>query len=101
MFLSYKNSKETVKRIGLFLLFQLCILSLPAQVNTDRVMAIGRNALYFEDYILSIQYFNQVIRAKPWLAEPYFYRAIAKLSLDDYKGAEEDCSLCLERNPYY
>ena len=71
-----------------------------AQINTDRVLAIGRNALYFEDYVLSIQYFNQVIKAKPWIAEPYFYRAVAKINLDDYKGAEEDCSLCLERNPF-
>ncbi len=61
---------------------------------------IGRNALYFEDYVLSIQYFNQVIKAKPWLAEPYFYRAVAKINLDDYQGAEEDCSLCLQRNPF-
>ena len=71
-----------------------------AQINTERVMSIGRNALYFEDYILSIQYFNQVIKVKPYLAEPYFYRAIAKLELDDYKGAEEDCTLAIERNPF-
>lgn len=71
-----------------------------AQINTDRVLTIGRNALYFEDYVLSIQYFNQVIKAKPWMAEPYFYRAVAKLNLDDYKGAEEDCTLCLQRNPF-
>ncbi len=71
-----------------------------AQVNTDRMIAIGRNALYFEDYVLSIQYFNQVIKAKPYLAEPYLYRAIAKFNLDDYKGAESDISLCLERNPF-
>lgn len=83
-----------------FLLFQLCAWTLTAQVNTDRVLAVGRNALYFEDYVLSIQYFNQVIRAKPWLAEPYFYRAVAKLNLDDFQGAEDDCSLCLERNPF-
>lgn len=84
------------------LLFTLYIgsLSLSAQINTDRVLSIGRNALYFEDYVLSIQYFNQVINAKPWLAEPYFYRAIAKVNLDDFKGAEEDCSLSLERNPF-
>ena len=73
---------------------------LQAQVNTNRVMAIGKNALYFEDYILSIQYFNQVIKSKPYLAEPYLYRALAKLSLDDYKGAEADFTLCLERNPF-
>ena len=101
MFVSDKSCNKITKRKILFILFQLFMLSLSAQVNTDRVMAIGRNALYFEDYILSIQYFNQVIRAKPWLAEPYFYRAIAKLSLDDYKGAEEDCTMSLEQNPYY
>ena len=75
-------------------------LAMSAQINTDRVLAIGRNALYFEDYVLSIQYFNQVIKAKPWIAEPYFYRAVAKINLDDYKGAEEDCTLCLQRNPF-
>ena len=71
-----------------------------AQVNTEQVMNIGRNAMYFEDYVLSIQYFNQVIGMKPYLADPYFYRAVAKLNLSDYKGAEEDCSLAIERNPF-
>ncbi|MDR1813654.1 MAG: tetratricopeptide repeat protein [Tannerella sp.] len=89
-----KNSFVTL------LLILLCSLTAKAQINTDRVIAIGRNALYFEDYILSIQYFNQVIRAKPWLAQPYFYRAVAKLSLDDFSGAEEDCTLALQQNPF-
>ena len=35
-------------------------------------MLMGRNALYYEDYILAIQRFNSVISAKPYLAEPYF-----------------------------
>ena len=48
-----------------------------AQINTDQVIRIGQNALYFEDYMLSIQYFNQAIQAKPYLAQPYFLRAIA------------------------
>lgn len=71
-----------------------------AQINTEQVMNIGRNALYFEDYILSIQYFNQVIQQKPYLAEPYFYRAVAKISLDDYMGAEADATQCIEINPF-
>ena len=71
-----------------------------SQVNTEQVMNIGRNAMYFEDYVLSIQYFNQVISMKPYLADPYLYRAVAKLNLSDYKGAEEDCSLAIERNPF-
>ena len=69
-------------------------------MNTDRITAIGRNALYFEDYVLSIQYFNQVIRLKPYLSEPYFYRAVAKIQLEDYQGALRDCNAALERNPF-
>lgn len=49
-----------------------------AQINTDRVMMIARNALYFEDYVLSIQYFNQVINAKPYLYEPYFSEGLPR-----------------------
>ncbi len=90
-----------MKRYTLVLLLFFSSLTLFSQVNTDRVMMIGKNALYFEDYVLSIQYFNQVITAKPYLAEPYYYRAMAKFMLDDFLGAEEDATRCLERNPYY
>ena len=71
-----------------------------AQLNTDRITSIGRNALYFEDYVLSIQYFNQVIKLKPYLAEPYQLRAIAKIQLSDYQGALRDCNAAIERNPF-
>ena len=71
-----------------------------AQINTDQVVNIGRNALYFEDYILAIQYFNQAIKAKPFLAEPYFFRSVAKISLEDYRGAEQDAGMAIERNPF-
>ena len=71
-----------------------------AQLNTTRVMEIGRNALYFEDYVLSIQYFNKVIDAKPFLHEPYFFRGLAKFYLDDFIGAGEDLTLAISRNPY-
>lgn len=77
-----------------------CRVNAEAQINTDQVMRVGQNALYFEDYMLSIQYFNQVIQAKPYLAQPYFYRAIAKLNLEDYRGAEEDATLAIERNRF-
>ncbi len=50
--------------------------------------------------MLSIQYFNQVISLKPYLAEPYFYRAIAKIQLEDYQGALRDCNAAIERNPF-
>ena len=71
-----------------------------AQYNTDRLVMIGRSALYYEDYVLSIQYFNQAISAKPYLYEPWFFRGVAKFYLDDFRGAESDCTQAIERNPY-
>ena len=73
---------------------------LKAQINTDHMMMVGRNALYFKDYVLSIQYFNQVINAKPYLFEPYFFRGLAKFYLDDFGGAESDCTQAIDRNPF-
>ncbi|TLX76622.1 tetratricopeptide repeat protein [Labilibacter sediminis] len=71
-----------------------------AQIDTDRVLIIGRNALYYEDYVLAISYFNKVIRVKPYLAEPFYYRAYAKYSLDDLKGAEEDMNKAIDISPF-
>lgn len=71
-----------------------------AQVNAEQVLTIGRNVLSMEDYLLAIQYFNLAIKSKPYLADAYFLRGLAKLSLDDYEGAVADCTLALERNKY-
>ncbi|NDW08501.1 tetratricopeptide repeat protein [Dysgonomonas sp. 520] len=85
--------------LSVFIFFSL--LPVSAQViDTDKVMVIGRNALYYEDYVLAIQYFNQVVKAKPYLAEPYFYRGLSKYFLEDFKGAEEDFDACIKRNPF-
>lgn len=78
----------------------LTVAPLWGQIDVEHVISIGRNALYFNDYVVSIGYFNQAIDTRPWLADPYFYRAVAKVNLEDYKGAEQDATLCLERNPF-
>ena len=89
------------RRAAVILYMLLAMLPLAtAQLNTERIMEIGRNALYFEDYVLSIQYFNKVVEAKPFLHEPYFFRGLAKFYLDDYKGAEKDLDKAIEKNPY-
>ncbi len=92
-----------MKRIYLSIIALLSLLNLSvakAQIDVEHVISIGRNALHFEDYLVSMGYFGQAIDSRPWLAEPYFYRAVAKLSLEDFGGAEADASLCLERNPF-
>ena len=52
----------------ILLIFTLAIslaFSIPmrAQVNAEQVLNIGRNVLGMEDYMLAIQYFNQIGRA--------------------------------------
>lgn len=86
-------------RKALFLLFACPQLGW-SQINADRVMLMGRNALYYEDYVLSMQYFNMVINAKPYLSEPYFYRGLAKFYLEDFSGASQDCKEAVEKNPF-
>jgi tetratricopeptide (TPR) repeat protein len=92
------------QRIRLYVLSVLAFIAgaVPAiaQINAEQIVKVGQNALYFDDYVLSIQYFNRAIAAKPYLAQPYFLRAIAKLNLEDYRGAEEDAAEAIERNPF-
>lgn len=71
-----------------------------AQINTSQVTNLGRTALMSHDYWLAIQYFNQVIYQEPTLAEPYYYRAVAKMALGDCKGACDDVTQCIGLNPF-
>ena len=105
-FKGYHNGREgggRFVRIALFVIISLTShfssLSCFAQFNTDRLVMIGRSALYYEDYVLSIQYFNQAISAKPYLFDPWYFRAVAKYYLDDFEGAEGDCGEAIQRNP--
>lgn len=95
-----KNIQSIYWRLMVLLAMLVTAMGVHAQINTEQVVNIGRNALYFEDYILAIQYFNQAIKTKPFLAEPYFYRSVAKISLEDYRGAELDAGMAIERNPF-
>lgn len=81
-------------------LFAMMPVRLSAQINTDQVMRMGQNMIYFGDYELAIQCFNRVIEAKPRTERAFLYRAIALLNLDDYTGAEADASRAIELNPF-
>ncbi len=92
-----------MKSLAIFFLLVISMLlsiSAKAQINAEQVITIGRNVLSMDDYMLAIQYFNQAIKAKPYLADPYFLRGLAKMNLDDYKGAELDCTEALRRNKF-
>ena len=72
-----------------------------AQWNTNNILRMGQNAIYFDDYVTAIDNFNNIIRVKPYLSEPYFFRGLAKLNLDDYEGAIQDYTKAIELNPNY
>lgn len=92
--------KNLTSALAALLLLIFVVLPAKGQVNAEQCVTIGRNVLSMDDYMLSIQYFNQAIKAKPYLSDPYFFRGLAKLYLEDYKGAEEDCTLAIERNKF-
>lgn len=94
------NCSREVKKLFVILSFLLFPYILSAQYNVDRLIMSGRVAVYYEDYVLGIQYFNQAISLKPYLWEPWQMRAIAKFNLDDYRGAESDASEAIKLNPY-
>ena len=71
-----------------------------AQYNVDRLITNGEVALHYDDYVLSIQYFNKVLALKPYLWLPWYDRAVAKFYLDDYIGSEGDATKAIELNPY-
>ena len=61
---------------------------------------IGRSALYYEDYVLSIQYFNQAITAKPFLYEPWglwYNRVLCRIENKDYDRANADLDTMMTR----
>lgn len=89
-----------MKQYLVLLLLAAGTLVAKAQYNVERLVTSGQVALHYEDYVLAIQYFNQVIALKPFLYEPWQGRAAAKFFLDDFVGAEADASEAISLNPY-
>ena len=72
------------RKIVVMLIALIAFVKANAQYNVDRLITSGEVALHYEDYVLSIQYFNKVLALKPYLWLPWYDRAVAKFSLDDY-----------------
>jgi len=98
-----KKNQMRALLIFLVLGFTLSISSvqLKAQLNTNNIFDKGRNAIYFDDYTEAITKFNDIIRVKPYLPEPYFFRGLAKSYLEDFNGAIVDYTKAIELNPNY
>ena len=64
---TYCNIKKWLMRITFLLIAINIAVSGKGQIDTENVLLLGRNAVYFDDYLTAIHYFNQAIEAKPYL----------------------------------
>ena len=69
-------------------------ISVLSQLNIDYYIQQGRQQLYHYRYSQAIKTFNMVIEYRPYHAEAYFLRGIAKYNLQDYYGAERIQGQC-------
>lgn len=90
-----------MKRIFLIGLVFLLTLQGQAQLNINQFIRVGQTRIQIGNYTGAIEYFNIVIKFKPYLPEAYFYRGVAKHQLEDYRGAIEDYNKAIEIKPFY
>lgn len=89
--------KKTILIGLLFFPSLLCF----GQWNVNNILQMGKSAIFFDDYVEAIDKFNNIIRIKPYLPEPFFFRGVAKLSLEDFEGAVLDCAEAIKLSPNY
>lgn len=64
-------------------------------------MRVGQTRIQIGNYVGAIEHFNIVIKFKPQLPEPYFYRGVAKHHLEDFRGSIRDYDQAISIKPYY
>ncbi len=97
-----RTVKKSMKKyiIALVLLLSTALLT-EAQLNINHYMRVGRTRISIENYTGAIEYFNIVIKFKPYLPEAYFYRGVAKFQLEDFRGSIIDYNKAIEMKPFY
>lgn len=85
------------------LLFLLVFINYAAsaQINVNNYITSGQAKIQTGNYLGAIENFNIVIKFRPRLPEPYFFRGLAKQQLEDFRGAIEDYTKAIEIKPYY
>jgi len=85
-----------------FLILLLLITNLAySQLNIGYYMRVGETRIQIGNYVGAIENFNIVIKFKPYLPEPYYFRGVAKHQLEDFRGAIKDYDMAIEIKPFY
>ena len=95
-----KSTNTTIIKKHLIILICSCFFSLSAQYHKGHYLQEGRFELGQKNYAKAIEKLSIAIGFEPRWYDAYFYRAVAKFELDDYKGAEEDFSVAINLYPY-
>jgi tetratricopeptide (TPR) repeat protein len=90
-----------MKKFLLIFILIIQFTGLEAQLNINHYIRVGRTRIQIGNYVGAIEYFNIVIKFKPYLPEPFFYRGVAKSQLEDFRGAIRDYDKAIEIKPYY
>ena len=85
----------------IFLLFIFVSNLAFSQLNIEHYIRVGETRIQIGNYVGAIENFNIVIRFKPHLPEPYYFRGVAKHQLDDYRGAIQDYNTAIDIKPFY
>lgn len=72
-----------------------------SQLNISHYIRVGQTRIQIGNYVGAIENFNIVIKFKPQLPEPYYYRGVAKHQLEDFRGAIRDYNQAISIKPYY
>ncbi|WP_299582212.1 tetratricopeptide repeat protein [uncultured Sunxiuqinia sp.] len=88
-------------KIKLSLLFLLLSNLAFSQLNISHYIRVGQTRIQIGNYVGAIENFNIVIKFKPQLPEPYYYRGVAKHQLEDFRGAIKDYNTAISIKPYY
>ena len=72
-----------------------------SQLNINHYIQVGETRIQIGNYVGAIENFNIVIKFKPHLPEPYYFRGLAKHQLDDFRGAIQDYNMAIDIKPYY
>ena len=88
-------------KIKLSLLFFLISNLAFSQLNISHYIRVGQTRIQIGNYVGAIENFNIVIKFKPQLPEPYYYRGVAKHQLEDFRGAIRDYNTAINIKPYY
>jgi len=90
-----------MKKLVILFFSVVVFFSAEAQLNINHYMRVGQTRTQIGNYTGAIEYFNIVLKFKPYLAEAYFYRGIAKHQLEDYRGAINDYNTAIDIKPFY